>query len=751
MVKQKTQTEKGQASPGKLYQAINVERPEFGTDEKLVKKKVQPYVAFCKKIYTKFPGLGANAKFTQKYESAINFLGWDLKPEEYNAATKFVLFLGIFIVIVLCTVLALTGASAGLGNMFDSIMIGYLISFGIPLILLIYFYSVFQQYPLNQVKYETIKALTFVPEIIGYLIMSMKLVPNLEKAVEFAATHGHGKIADDLKTLLWEVKVGIKNSVGEGLDELAYKWGEVSIELKKALMKIRASVIETSEAKRYAILDATMDDTLASIRNKLEDYARNLSQPSMTMFYLGVLLPLLLIIILPVGSAFSGKAFAKPIYLVLIYDIIIPIACFFFAKKIVHNRPATYVPPVIPDTHPELPPKHTIVIGKKPVSVFLLIFLVLGIGIFSSIFLQNTFGNTKAKVLEEGFGDSEYDLCGGMTPEMLPPSEKSIIKGTKYNCVEEMEFWESPENDITPYFLIYGVILTIAFVISLWFYSESAYKRKLQIKYSKMEDEFKDALYVVASRLGENKPIEIAMANTQEFLPKSIVAKDLFGKVIDNIKVLGLNLESAVFDKTYGALKNNPSEIINSAMRLMVDSVQLGVSVASKTLMSFSMQLRNSDEVSKLLTTLITNVTSTLTTMAKFIAPIILGITTALQKIVINTLRSLSSSGAMEQMGNVIEGIESGVSSIGGSSISTGATSNIAGGLDMVTVNTLATSTQFLIIVGIYVILVVMIITWFTTMIEQDNLTLAKLRISQTLPIATILFVITCIVVNMVF
>ncbi len=367
MVKQKTQTEKGQASPGKLYQAINVERPEFGTDEKLVKKKVQPYVAFCKKIYTKFPGLGANAKFTQKYESAINFLGWDLKPEEYNAATKFVLFLGIFIVIVLCTVLALTGASAGLGNMFDSIMIGYLISFGIPLILLIYFYSVFQQYPLNQVKYETIKALTFVPEIIGYLIMSMKLVPNLEKAVEFAATHGHGKIADDLKTLLWEVKVGIKNSVGEGLDELAYKWGEVSIELKKALMKIRASVIETSEAKRYAILDATMDDTLASIRNKLEDYARNLSQPSMTMFYLGVLLPLLLIIILPVGSAFSGKAFARSIYLVLIYDIIIPIACFFFAKKIVHNRPATYVPPVIPDTHPELPPKHTNVIGKKPV------------------------------------------------------------------------------------------------------------------------------------------------------------------------------------------------------------------------------------------------------------------------------------------------------------------------------------------------------------------------------------------------
>ena len=61
-------------------------------------------------------------------------------------------------------------------------------------------------------------------------------------------------------------------------------------------------------------------------------------------------------------------------------------------------------------------------------------------------------------------------------------------------------------------------------------------KEKLQIKYSKMEDEFKDALYVVASRLGENKPIEIAMANTQEFLPKSIVAKDLLEKLLIIIK-----------------------------------------------------------------------------------------------------------------------------------------------------------------------------------------------------------------------
>ena len=40
--------------------------------------------------------------------------------------------------------------------------------------------------------------------------------------------------------------------------------------------------------------------------------------------------------------------------------------------------------------------------------------------------------------------------------------------------------------------------------------------------------------------------------------------------------------------------------------------------------------------------------------------------------------------------------------------------------------------------------------TYFTTMIEQENMTLVKYRISQTLPVAVVLFILTIIIANLV-
>jgi len=733
-------------TPGEIYKSISVDSRDFSIDEnKLFKKKENGYILFCKNIYKKFPGLGKNGKYNTQYKSAVDFLRWDLKAEEYTAGTKFVLLFGIFTAIVISFLIYMYGLES-LKSLFGNIYIPIMITFGMPIIIFIYIFTTFQKYPLTQVSYEKVRALTFVPEILGYMIMSMKLVPNLEKAIEFASNHGHGKIADDLKSLLWEVKVGIKGSVAEALDDLAYKWGEVSEELKKALMKIRSSVIEVSEAKRYQILDQTMDDTLISIKGKLEDYARSLSQPSMVIFYIGVLLPLLLIIILPIGSAFSGSALARPIYLILIYNFAIPIGCLVYARSIIRNRPATYVPAVIPDKHPSLPKKNTIKIGKSSVNVFLIIILVVGTLIIGSIFLQSSFGKTKYNVLlNAGYIKEGEPITAA---EFNCSKEELALKAEnpKILCQAETEFWQDADNDVTPYFLIYGLLIAFSLGFSLLFYSQSVYKRRIQLQSEKMEDEFKDALYIIASRLGENKPIEDALSHTRDFLSKSLISKSIFGKAIDNIRILGFNLNSALFDESYGALKNNPSTIINSAMRLMVDSVQLGVSVAAKTLMSYSMQLRNTDEVTKTLKDLISGITGTLNSMAKFIAPIVLGITTGLQKIVISTLTSISNSGALQEVSSAIEGVGSAI----GGTVNTSSIEGMAT-IDPATIAQLASSTTFLIIVAIYVIEIVIIITYFTTMIEEDNIVLAKLKIARTLPIAIILFILTTIFTNMLF
>ncbi len=726
-------------NPGEIYSSIAIDSRDFSKpSDKLSKKKSNAYVTFCKKINEKFSGLGKNATYTDEYQKAIDFLDWDLSAEEYSATVKFVLIVGLFLAVVISgSIFYLFGET--ISNALGSSMLTYLLVFGIPIGLVFYLYIFVQKYPLNKVQDEKIKALTFVPEILGYMIMSMKLVPNLEKAIEFASEHGHGKIAEDLKKLLWEVKVGIKNSVAEALDELAYKWGDISVELKKGLMKIRSSVIESSESKRYQLLDQTMNDTLVSVKGKLEDYARTLNQPATVMFYLGILLPLLLIIVLPVGSAFSGSAMAQPIYLIMIYNIAIPLGCFFYARSVIKKRPPTYVPPVIPDNYPGLPKKNTLKIKDFQINVFILIVIIMGVGIFSGIFLQTTLGVTKEKILEEEF-NTTTPVWGCTTEEL---NAKAL--NPKVMCAEEAAFWAEPKNMIIPYYIIFSLFIAISLSISLWCYATSVYKRKVQLQTETQEKEFKDALYIIASRLGENKPIEDAFDHTRQFLPKSTVAKDIFGKTVDNIRVLGLTLNSAVFDKNYGALKNNPSTIINSAMRLVVDSVQMGVNVAAKTLISYSMQLRNTDEINRLLSTLIAEITSTLNSMAKFIGPIILGVTTTLHKVVISTLSSVASSGALEEMASSLEGIDT-----TGMGLDIQSMSSFGSSLNMDVISKIATPTAFTIIVAIYVIEIVLIMTFFTTMIEQENMILVKYRIAQTLPVATILFVLTVILANMV-
>ena len=728
-------------NPGEIYSSIAIDSRDFSKpSDVLSKKKSDKFVTLCKKIHSKFPDLGKNGRYTEEYQKAINFLDWDLSAEEYTATTKFVMLVGIFIAVVIAG-LGLFFLTETLSNAFGNYIMAYVLIIGIPFGLFFFLFIYVQKYPLKKVEDEKIKALTFVPEILGYMIMSMKLVPNLEKAIEFASEHGHGKIAEDLKKLLWEVKIGIKASVAEGLDDLAYRWGDISVELKKGLMKIRASVIESSESKRYQLLDQTMSETLISVKGKLEDYARTLNQPATIMFYLGILLPLLLIIVLPVGSAFSGSALAQPLYLILIYNVAIPLACFFFAQSVIKKRPPTYNPPDIPDNFKGLPKKNHLRVKGMQINVFILIAIVVVGSAAIGFTLEKQFGITKEKILEEEFGTTVYPIndCS-IKEERLQKTEDP-----NFMCTEERQFWQDPKNSVTPYFLIFGILFAVALSISLWAYTTSVYKRQVQLATEKQETEFKDSLYIIASRLGENKPIEDAFEHTRQFLNKSSVAKDIFGKTVDNIRVLGLTLEAAVFDRTYGALKNNPSRIIKSAMQLVVDSVHMGVNVAAKTLLSYSMQLRNTDEINRLLSVLIAEITGTLNSMAKFIGPIILGVTTVLHKIVISTLASVASSGAIQDMSQSLENISS--SEIG---TNLGGISSFGNAINVDVIAKLASATSFTIIVAIYLIEIVIIMTYFTTMIEQENMILVKYRISQTLPIAVTLFIVTIILANMI-
>lgn len=755
-------------SPGELYKGISYSGTKFGQETRLVKKKEHWFVLFCKRIFKSFPSLGRGAKYSKKYREAIDFLAWNLTPEEFSAAIKFTMIASIVVAFILFILAVSFGAVEAITEFTGSFLMAYFYLF-VPLILIVYVAVNFvQKMPLNEARLEQVRALTFVPEIMGYMIMSMKLVPNLEKAVEFASFHGRGKIAADLKRVIWNVELGIHKTLSQGLDEMAYNWGKFSEEFKSSLMMIRASVLETSEAKRYQILDKTMDQTLDSIKTKMEQYARELSQPTVVLFYLGVLLPLILIIVLPVGSAFSGQGLARPEILVLIYNILIPGATFVFALTVLRNRPPTYEPPKIPDDHPSLPKKFSIQLGKTLVDLrfVMIVILIAGSGVTWFFHLNGivfefegekmtviSADKTVESVLALDHHPADYFEDSGLYVETLKNLGMTEEQAIKEKNLRKTMYFMKPENDTTPYNLIFGSLITFSLLFFVYFNFTSVYKRKVQEETMEMESEFKDSLYVIASRMGENKPVEEALSHAQSFLPDYIISQKLFGKTVDNINLLGMPLENAVFDPNYGSLKHNPSNVIRTSMKLLVDSVKMGVDVSARTLMSLSLQLKNSEKVNKTLSILVKEITSTMKTMAIFIAPIVLGITTALQKIVMISMGSIIGEGALDRVGEGTANLNLGASGVGGGlaeQLSAFSSSISSFKMDPEVFASLVSPAQFTFIIALYVVEIVIILTYFTSKLEEDNNALATLRIAKALPIALTVFVISIIVANTV-
>jgi Flp pilus assembly protein TadB len=111
------------------------------------------------------------------------------------------------------------------------------LTFIIPLSVLYYL----SEYVKIKARLMKISSLGDIPEILSYLVMSMKLVPNLEHAVLFAARNSERPLAKDLKKLTWDLKLRIYSSMDEALLSFADLWGRNSEYFKRSLHLIKSS------------------------------------------------------------------------------------------------------------------------------------------------------------------------------------------------------------------------------------------------------------------------------------------------------------------------------------------------------------------------------------------------------------------------------------------------------------------------------------------------------------------------------
>lgn len=654
------------------------ERPK----EALVKENW--YIGFARRAGTMFK---APDKFSkEEYGAAMEFLGWDLKAREVNAAPMLALLLGIIVTVIgfgyLFYISFVTGGLSISFIDFSSFMPLLYPTIGLILVPFLLTYYI-QTYPLRAADLEKMKSIANIPEIVNYMIMSMKLTSNLEKAVEFAGEHGKGKIAADLRELTWHIQIGSFKTLEQDLDELAYKWGRYSDEFKHALMLIRSSIIEVDEGKRALMLDKAMSDVLEGIKDDMERYAGEMRQPSVYLYYIGVLLPLMLIIMLPIGAMMAGLPIAEAWILILLYNVLIPIGTIVFAQTILKKRPPVYTPPTIPDTFPGLPKKGNMMIGKTEMSAAFLA-LIVGAAVFLTFYL--------------------------LVDPLLNPYPPSFDK-------EARLAWY-------PFFQYAGAVIGICIGFGVYLYGTSASKRKAQKDIMSMEREFQDSVYVIASRLGENRPIEEAVAYTADFLTTEKIA-NVYRRTSENITNLGMTIEMALFDPIYGALKDVPSDLIRGSMRIVIDSINLGVQQGARALISLSMQLRDAQKIREKIASLLEEITAMMKSIAFFIAPLVLGVTVALQKIIIGALKSVSSTSSLSQGGSGISGVNMPVVSLGNPAM----------------LEKIPAPWMFLVIIAVYVIEITLILIYFTSKIEEGENELAiKMNIATSLPIAMTLF-----------
>ena len=162
----------------------------------------------------------------------------------------------------------------------------------------------------------------------------------------------------------------------------------------------------------------------------------------------------------------------------------------------------------------------------------------------------------------------------------------------------------------------------------------------------------------------------------------------------------------------------------------MVDSVEVGTNVAAKSLIALAMQIRNARKIDEMLKKLLEDITVMLNTMATFIAPIVLAVVSSLQTVIVNALSGVGSGGTMSEL-------EAGGSSMGGLNVKSIGSILDTGNLK----SNSATPGEFMLIIGIYVIEVVILLTYFNSQIDDSNNKLhTYTSIAKALPVATILF-----------
>ncbi|MBI4176853.1 MAG: hypothetical protein HY516_00640 [Candidatus Aenigmarchaeota archaeon] len=505
------------------------------------------------------------------------------------------------------------------------------------------------RYPSKRARNFRVKASEEIVLSIVYMVISMRISPNLENAVKFVATNLNGPLALDFRKLLWDIYMRKAENIDKALGSyIDARWKNENEEFSSALTLIRNS-IDQPEKKRLAMLDEAVDVILKGTKERMSHYAQNLRMPLLIIHAMGILLPIMGLVMFPVLVLFLSNL-VQPYMLFLVYDVFLFLGLYWYTSSVLATKPPTLSKPDV-SKHPDTPKEGYFRMGLLGKKFEVRTFIPAAI-LFAVLFFIGYNGMTKST---------------------------TSFERVMYSTV---------------------VIGSISIPISVYSFLQSFQRTSVRKKVISVEGEFAEAIFHLGNQLSSGTPIENAIDKNQEKI-KDLGISEFFGRIVQNIKRMGMTFEQSIFDKNYGAVWYYPSSLIISVMRVVVEAVRKGVYNASQSMMSIARYLKDVHSIEEELRDILGESTTSMKFLSTVLAPLVAGVTVTMALIMLDIIKILGEKLA----GLTQQGISSSLPLF------------LTVGLDKGGV----TAEVFQLVVGIYMIEVAGLLSYFVSKIETGE------------------------------
>ncbi len=497
-----------------------------------------------------------------------------------------------------------------------------------------------------------------------FIVTYMRHTSNLERALDFAANHLSPPLSLDLKKIIWDVQTEKFDTVKDSLEAYLATWKTYNSEFVEAMHLIQSSLYESSEDRRIELLEKSLELILEETYEKMLHYAQNLKSPITMLHMLGIILPILGLVILPLVVSFVN--FVQWYHIAMLYNVVLPIMVYYMGKNILSKRPTGYGEGDASDINPNLR-KYKNIVVKIANTEFLVNPAILSIIIGSVLFM------VAMSPLIIHTVSPNFDVIWSADPNderVLPISVVDTSTNTipaKYSLLEYKES-TSPEKAgviIGPFGLgatLLSLALPIGLGLAIGLFYKVRSKNVIKIRENTkiLEKEFASALFQLGNRLADGLPAEIAFEKVARTM-ENTVSGSFFQAISANIRRLGMGVEEAIFNPKKGALIAFPSNIIESSMKVLVESSKKGPIIASKAVLSVSKYIKEIHRVNERLKDLMADIIASMQSQIAFLTPVISGIVIGITSMISTIVGKLTSqlantsAGAGAQAGAIVD------------------------------------------------------------------------------------------------